>query len=147
MKSWCDQIIGGEEDVCITIGKSIIDTVLLWFGEIWWTYITKDFVIFGKTDKVKGTYVEFESTTKGDKGILAATIFFMYLQLHSINGKSIAPDCKVVCLWCSILWLTFICGTSIITKRNVVSAVISLVFLFICPDVQQSWFCTSRPIE
>ena len=71
----------------------------------------------------------------------------MHLQLYSVNGKSISSSHRVVYLWCSMLWLTSICGASIITKRNVVSAIIPLIFLCIRDDVQHSRFCTSEAIE
>lgn len=109
--------------------------------------LVKALVSFGTIKKMVTAKSDFGSTRDGDKAVLAITLFFMDLQLHSVNGKSTPPNHRVVYLWCSMLWLTSICGTSIVTKRNVVSAVIPLIFIFIRPDVQHSRFCTSEPIE
>ena len=71
----------------------------------------------------------------------------MHLELHSVNRKSISSSHRVVYLWCSMLWLISMCGASIVTKRNVVSTIIPLIFLWKRDDVQHSRFCTSEAIE
>ena len=157
MKSWRHQIIGGGGDVCCTIGKYMIDCDLLRLGGVYNDLIRpKDFasnnlvkalVSCPTIEKLKGAYTEFGSTVEGDKGSLVVTLFFMHLQLHSVDGNSISSSHRVVYLWCSMLWLTSICGASIITKRNFVSAIIPLIFLCIRDDVQHSRFCTSEAIE
>ena len=157
MKSWRHQIIGGGGDEGGSIGKYMINPSLLQLGGVSDDLIRpKDFasdnlvkalVNFGTIKKMVTAKSDCGSTRDGDKAVLAITLFFMGLQLHSVNGKATPPNHRVVYLWCSMLWLTSICGTSIVTKRNVVSAVIPLIFIFIRPDVQHSRFCTSEPIE
>ena len=157
MKSWRYQIIGGGGDVGISIGKVKIDTDLLRLGGVSHDLIRpKDFasdnlvkalVSYETIKKVKDASVEFGSTIEGDKAALAATLFFMHLQLYSINAKSVTSKHQVVYLWCSMVWLTSIHGASVITKRNIVSSVIPLVFLCIREDVHHSRYCTSEPIE
>ena len=49
----------------------------------------KHFFSFETVIKVKSVMVEFVSTIEGSNGALSVTIFFIHLQLHSKNIKSI----------------------------------------------------------
>ena len=86
--------------------------------------LVKALVSYPTIEKLKGAHAKCESTVEGNKGSLAVNLFFIHLQLYSVNGKSISSSHRVVYLWCSMLWLTSICGVSIITKSNFVSAII-----------------------
>ena len=135
----------------------MIDSDLLRFGGVYNELIrptdfasdnlVKVLVNYPTIGKLKGAHAKFGSTIEGGKGSLTVTLSFMHLQLHNFNNKSISSSHRLVYLWCSMLWLTSICGASIITKKNVVSAIIPLIFLCIRDDVQYSRFCTSEVIE
>ena len=54
---------------------------------------------------------------------------------------------RAVYLWCSMVWLTSICGASVITKRNIVNETIAFIFLVLRSDVPNPRYCTSEPAE
>ena len=90
---------------------------------------------------------EFGSTSEGDKGVLALTVFFVRIHLHAVNGKSIPEKHPAVYLWCSMVWLTSISGASMITKINVVAETLSFVFIVMSSDVSKPRYFTSEPVE
>ena len=90
---------------------------------------------------------EFGSTSEGDKGILALTLFFVRLHLHAVNRKSFPEKHHPVYLWCSMVWLKSISGASMITKINVVAETLSFVFIVMSSDVSKPRYFTSEPVE
>eukprot|EP00957_Ditylum_brightwellii_P095779 7297463-Ditylum_brightwellii.AAC.1 len=48
------------------------------------------------------------STSSGNKGVLAATFFFMRIHLYGVNGKSVPARHCAMYLWYSMLWITSI---------------------------------------
>ena len=73
-------------------------------------------------------------------------LFFFRVHLHAVNG--IVPVLhRAQYLWCSVLWLTTINGSSIVTKRNIVAEVISLMFVVLRDDVIKIGLTISEPIE
>ena len=156
-KSWRYQIIAGGGSECCTIGKFMIDADLLRLGgvsrDLW---RPNDFaadlpvlelVSLSTITKIASASPEFGSTIDGDKSVLALTLFFMKLRLHAVNGKSVPARHRAVYLWCSMIWLTSICGASAITKRNIVNETIAFIFLVLRSDVPNPRYCTSEPAE
>ena len=89
----------------------------------------------------------FGSTSSGDRGVLSLTLFFMRLHLYAVNGKIVPARHRAVYLWCSMVFLTSISGTSVITKRNVVTETIAFMFLVLCSDMENPRLATSKPGE
>ena len=102
---------------------------------------------FDTIQKLSGVGHMFGSTSEGDKGVMALTLFFIRLHLHAVNGKTVPARHRVVYLWCSMLWFTSIGGASVITKRNLVAEVVSFVFIVMCSDITKPRYCTSEPVE
>ena len=97
--------------------------------------------------KLSQAEIVFGSTSKGNKGAMALTLFFMRLHLYAVNGKGVPAEHWAVYLWCSMLWLTSICGACIITNQNIVSETIAFMFIVLLLDVFKPCHCTSEPTE
>ena len=98
-------------------------------------------------EKLKASSSPFGSTSRGDRGLLALTLFFMRVHLHAVNGKTVPATHRAVYLWCSMVFLTSISGASMTTKRNVVSETISFMFMVMCSDMDNPRLGSSEPGE
>ena len=61
-----------------------------------------------------------DGTAKGrpeDAAALGATLFFIRLHLHAVNGKQVKARHRAVYIWGSAMWMLSLSGLSIITKR------------------------------
>jgi hypothetical protein len=157
-KSWRYQIIAGGGTVGATVGKYMVDAFLLRIAgvamDLW---RPNDFAAdlpvlklasFATIQKLsQSNSPDFGSTSEGDKGVLALTLFFVRLHLHAVNGTSVPAKHRVIYLWCSMVWLTSISGASMITKRNIVAETISFAFIMMSSDVSKPRYCTSEPVE
>ena len=151
------QIIAGGGTVGCTLGMYVIDTyVLRVAGVSMDDYRPSDFasdhlvlklISYNTIEKIANADPLLGSTSSGDKGVLAATFFFMRIHLYAVNGKSVPARHRAVYLWCSMLWITSINGASIITKRNMVSETLAFVFLALRSDVSKLRKNSSEPAE
>ena len=96
---------------------------------------------------MKDAKAGFGSTTEGDKEELTATLSFKHLQLYSVVANSFPSTHQVVYLWSSMVWFTYLNGVSMLTKQNILSSVIPLIFQCIRLDVHCSRYFTNEPIE
>ena len=156
MKSWRYQIIAGADIQGCTIGKLMIDAYSLRQSVSSEIYCPSDFASdrlvlqLCSNDTIVKLFqaeIAFGSTSKGDKGAMGLTLFFMRLHLYAVNGSGVPARHRAVYLWCSMLWLTSICGACIITKRNVVSETIAFMFIVLRSDVFKPRHLTSEPAE
>ena len=86
----------------------MIDSDLLRFGGVYNELIRPtDFasdnlvialVSYPTIEKLKEAHANFESVVKGEKESLVFTLFFMHIQLHRVNDKSISSSHRVVYL-------------------------------------------------
>jgi hypothetical protein len=156
MKSWRYQVIAGADTQGCTIGKLMIDAYSLRQLVSAEIYCPSDFAsdrlvlqLCSNNTIVKLSLADiaFGSTSKGDKGAIGLTLFFMRLHLYTVNGSVVPAAHRAVYLWCSMLWLTSISGACVITKRNVVSETIAFMFIILRSDVENPRFQTSEPAE
>ena len=87
-------------------------------------------------------------TTEGlieDTGALSCNIFFMKLNLYSINGLIVPNKHRSLYLWTFLIWFTTLGGVNITPKRILVSEAISNIFLILWYDVLKCCMCTSEP--
>ena len=77
----------------------------------------------------------FGSTVDGDKSALAVTLLLMNLHLHAVDSKDCPANHKAIYLWASMIWFTSISGVSLVTKRNIVTETIAMMFLVVREDV------------
>lgn len=156
IKSWRLQIIGGSGMQGCVIGRFMIDSFVLRSNVSFDIWRPNDFasdqlvlqlVSYKSIKSLSEVEPSFGSTSKGDKGVLGLTLFFMRLHLYAVNGKSVKASHRAVYLWCSMLWLTSISGASIITKRNIMSETVAFMFLVLRSDIAKPRHCTSEPAE
>lgn len=157
VKSQRHQVIGGGGSIMVTIGTLMIDADLLRLGNVSQDLtrpvdFSSDLLVlkllsFTVIQKIGDANPDFGSTSDGDKGALALTLFFMRLHLHAVNDQNVKPTHRAVYLWCSMLWFLSIDGASVITKRNMVSETITFLFLFMRSDVTKTRINTSEPVE
>ena len=150
------QIVGGS---CVpTIGNLLVDADLLRQAGVSPELIRpKDFA----SDKKVERLMSFETIQKledalasgkasgliGDAGALAATLVFLKMHLHAVNGKVVPAKHRALYLWCSMIWFTSIAGVHITSKRNFVSETISNVFLAMRSDVDKLRLTSSEAAE
>lgn len=132
------QIIGGS---CLpTIGTLIVDADLLRaVGIPESEYRIKDFASDKLVDDLcshktidalyKGLMLKPDIGSMNDAGVLAATLFFMKLHLHAVNGRTVPGLHRALYLWVSMLWFISLEGVNITPKRNLVTETISNMFL------------------
>ena len=156
IKSWRYQIIGGPGTQGCVIGRYMIDSFVLRANvssDIWRPNdfasdrLVLQLVSYETIKSLSKIEPLYESTSKGDTGVLGLTLFFMRLHLYAVNGKGMKASHRAVYLYCSMLWLTSISGASVITKRNIMSETIAFMFLVLRSDIAKSRHCTSEPAE
>ena len=156
VKSWRYQVIAGSGTQGCTIGQLMIDSYTLREFVSVDIYCPSDFASdrlvlqlcsYDTILKLSQSDIAFGSTSKGDKGAMGLTLFFMRLHLYAVNGSGVPSSHRAVYLWCSMLWLTSISGACIITKRNIVSETIAFMFIVLRSDVPKPRHCTSEPAE
>ena len=156
INSWRGQIITGTGTQGCTIGRFMIDLYTLRANvsvDIWLSCdFASDKILLHVTSystiqKLSEADTSLGSTSTGDKGVMGLTLFFMQLHLYAVNGKGVQARHQDVYLWCSMLWLTYISGSSIITKRNIVSETIAFMFLVLRSDITKPRNCTSEVCE
>ena len=155
IKSWRYQIIGGS---CIaTVGKLVVDSDLLRQAGVSSELICpKDFASdllvkkltsYDTLQKLEALLASDAPNAYADAGALAATLFFMRLHLHAINGIDVPARQRAVYLWITMIWLTSLHGTCVTTRRNILAETISMVFLVMRSDVRKPHLLTSEPAE
>ena len=157
MKSWRYQIVAGGGTLGCTIGRYMVDADLLRLAgvsmDLWRPndfasdLLVLKLVSLKTIEKLDLAEEPFGSTSRGDKGVLSLTLFFIRLHLHAVNGLEVPARHRAVYLWCSMIWLTSLSGASVITKRNVVSEVIPFFFLVLCSDFIKPRAGTSESAE
>ena len=79
--------------------------------------------------------------------VLCVSLYFMRLQLYAVNCKKLDSIHRISFLWASMLWMTSMTNVCVITKRNIVTSTIGLVFLIARSDVSHPRHTTSEPCE
>ena len=77
----------------------------------------------------------------------ALTLYFMRSHLYGVNARSCPWQNRISYTWSSMLWITSMRGVSIITKRNMVCAALSMCFLMMRNDLPNPRYLTSEPNE
>jgi len=156
VKSWHGQVITGAGTQGCTIGLFMIDlytprahvSINIWLPGDFASYLLVLHLTFYSTiQRLSEADTSLSSTSTGDKGVMGLTLFFMRLQLYTVNGKSVQARHRAVHLWCSMLWLTSIYGASIITKRSIVAETIDFMFLVLRSDIPKTRHCKSEACE
>ena len=62
-------------------------------------------------------------------GSLCASPYFLRLGLYAVNTKVIHATMRVSFMWCYMMWITSIKNICIISKRNIVTSKIFMLFL------------------
>jgi hypothetical protein len=78
---------------------------------------------------------------------LCVNMYFMRLHLYGVNAKLVDYETRVIFIWSSAMWLTSLTGVGAVTKRNIMSATISLIFLAMRSDVHHLRLTTEEPLE
>ena len=78
---------------------------------------------------------------------LSLGLLFMRINLYGVNSHSFDPSHRVTFLWLSMIFVTSMKGVSNITKRNYLSATVSLVFLVLRKDVDHPRRLTTESAE
>ena len=156
-KSLRGQIIGGGDTVPPSIGNFMIDADLLRLGSVSMSlWRPEDFssdvlvealVKIDSIGKVISSKPAFGSTVEGDKSALAVTLLLMNLHLHAVDSKDCPANHKAIYLWASMIWFTSISGVSLVTKRNIVTETIAMMFLVVREDVLYTRYATSETLE
>ena len=79
--------------------------------------------------------------------VLCVSLYFMRLQLYGIYCKKLDSIHRISFLWASMLWMTSMKNVCVITKRNIVTSTIGLVFLIARSDVAHPRHTISEPYE
>ena len=98
-------------------------------------------------NKVIASEPAFGSTIEGNKSALAVTMLLMSLHLHASVSKDCPAKHRAIYLWSSMIWFTSISGVSLVTKRNIVTETIAMMFLAVREDVLYLRYCTSETLE
>ena len=156
-KSLRGQIVGGGDTVPPSIGRFMIDADLLRLAEVSRSlWRPEDFssdllveALIKVENIIKVIKVEspIGSTVDGDKGALAVTMFMMSLHSYAVNSKECKAKHRAIYLWTTMIWFTSINGVSLVTKRNIVTETMSMMFLVVRDDVIYTRYCTSEMIE
>ena len=78
-------------------------------------------------------------------GSLCNSLYFLRLCLYAVNTKVIDANMRVSFLWCYMIWITSIKNICIITKRNIVTSKIGMLFLASRIDVPHPRNSTYEP--
>ena len=68
-------------------------------------------------------------------GILCTSLYFLRIFLYAVNSKVLDANMQLSFLWCYMIRITSIKNICIITKRNIVTSKIGMLFLASISDV------------
>ena len=80
-------------------------------------------------------------------GSLFTSLYFIRLGLYAVNTKVLDAKIRVSFLWRYMIWITSIKNICIVTKRNIVTSTIGMLFLAIRSDVPHTRDATYEPSE
>ena len=154
-KSTAYQVIGGS-NICF-VGKVPIDADLLRLAkvtqELWRVLdFASDLVVlklssYHTTESINKLSINNASYSTLETSLLILTLYFIHLRLHAVNGSFIFSKNRVRYLWSSTLWLISISGVSIVTKRNLVSEMISMSCVILRKEVFRPRALTTESAE
>jgi hypothetical protein len=151
-KNFRYQAIGGSS--VATIGAHVIDADLLRVaGVALRQFRIEDFasdllVLELASVETVTAIMKLEGSEDGaTMAAISLMLMFLRINLYGVNSKTLGREVRVTFIWSSMLFFTSMKGVSMITKRNIVSASIGLVFLILRSDVEHPRRLTSEPGE